>query len=263
MTVTGSTIGEEAATAVETPGRRSCGRSAAAQADRRPRDPSRQPRARTAAWSRSPGTTSARIAGPARVFDCEEAAFEAVQAGRIKAGDVVVIRYEGPKGGPGMREMLGVTARSSAPASASRSRSSPTAASPGATHGLMAGHVAPEAAAGGPIAAVRDGDIDHFDLPARTLQRRCRRDERSAARCARGARCRAALHDRRHGEVRDGSCRRRRRGRSRDQGRPRLQMANCGVRVRASGSERSNCERHYETDWCADSLGMPGARRRH
>jgi dihydroxy-acid dehydratase len=107
--------------------------------------------------------------GPARVYDREEDAFAAVQAGKIKDNDVVVIRYEGPKGGPGMREMLGVTAAlvgaglGDAVALLTDGRFS------GATHGLMAGHVAPEAAHGGPIAALRDGDSILFDIKARRL----------------------------------------------------------------------------------------------
>jgi dihydroxy-acid dehydratase len=107
--------------------------------------------------------------GPARVFDGEEAAFEAVQAGRIQAGDVVVIRYEGPRGGPGMREMLGVTAAligrglGDSVALVTDGRFS------GATHGMMAGHVAPEAERGGPIALVRDGDVVRIDVSARRL----------------------------------------------------------------------------------------------
>ncbi len=107
--------------------------------------------------------------GPARVYDREEDAFAAVQAGKIKDNDVVVIRYEGPKGGPGMREMLGVTAAlvgaglGDAVALITDGRFS------GATHGLMAGHVAPEAAHGGPIAALRDGDSILFDIKARRL----------------------------------------------------------------------------------------------
>jgi dihydroxy-acid dehydratase len=107
--------------------------------------------------------------GPARVFDGEEAAFEAVQAGRVQAGDVVVIRYEGPRGGPGMREMLGVTAAligrglGDSVALVTDGRFS------GATHGMMAGHVAPEAERGGPIALVRDGDVIRFDLASRRL----------------------------------------------------------------------------------------------
>src|SRR5229473_1903759 len=95
--------------------------------------------------------------GPARVFDREEDAFAAVMAGKIGAGDVVVIRYEGPRGGPGMREMLGVTA---APVGRGLGESVALVTDgrfSGATRGLMVGHVAPEAAVGGPLAAVRDG----------------------------------------------------------------------------------------------------------
>ena len=108
--------------------------------------------------------------GPARVFDSEETAFAAVQQSQIRAGDVLVIRYEGPRGGPGMREMLGVTAAlvgaglGDAVALLTDGRFS------GATHGLMAGHVAPEAACGGPIAALRDGDIVVFDIGRRELR---------------------------------------------------------------------------------------------
>jgi dihydroxy-acid dehydratase len=107
--------------------------------------------------------------GPARVFDREEDAFQAVQRQEIKANDVVVIRYGGPKGGPGMREMLAVTAAlvgaglGDAVALLTDGRFS------GATHGLMAGHVAPEAASGGPIAAVRNGDTIVFDIKKRRL----------------------------------------------------------------------------------------------
>jgi dihydroxy-acid dehydratase len=104
------------------------------------------------------------------VFEGEEATFDAVQAGRIHAGDVVVIRQEGPKGGPGMREMLGVTAAIVGAGLGDSVALVTDGRFSGATHGLMAGHVAPEAVAGGPIAAVRDGDIISFDLPARTLQ---------------------------------------------------------------------------------------------
>jgi dihydroxy-acid dehydratase len=107
--------------------------------------------------------------GPAKIFDREEDAFVAVQRGEIIAGDVVVIRYEGPQGGPGMREMLGVTGAivgaglGEAVALLTDGRFS------GATHGLMAGHVAPEAAKGGPIAALQNGDIIVFDVTARRL----------------------------------------------------------------------------------------------
>jgi dihydroxy-acid dehydratase len=107
--------------------------------------------------------------GPARVFDREEDAFAAVQAGKIKDNDVVVIRYEGPKGGPGMREMLGVTAALVGAGLGDSVALLTDGRFSGATHGLMAGHVAPEAAHGGPIAAVRDGDEILFDIKARRL----------------------------------------------------------------------------------------------
>ena len=107
--------------------------------------------------------------GPARVFDSEELAFEAVRTGAIKPGDVVVIRYEGPSGVPGMREMLGFTAANMGAGLGDSVAMVTDGRFSGATRGLMAGHVAPEAARGGPIAAVRDGDVITFDLTARTL----------------------------------------------------------------------------------------------
>ena len=107
--------------------------------------------------------------GPARVFDCEEDAFAAVQKGRIKPGDVIVIRYEGPKGGPGMREMLGVTAALMGAGLGDSVTLLTDGRFSGATRGLMAGHVAPEAAVGGPIAALKDGDLITFDIKAREL----------------------------------------------------------------------------------------------
>ena len=107
--------------------------------------------------------------GTARVFDSEEAAFAAVDQNKIKAGDVVVIRYEGPRGGPGMREMLAVTAALVGQGLGDSVALLTDGRFSGATHGLMAGHVAPEAAVGGPIAAVRDGDTIIFDVPKRTL----------------------------------------------------------------------------------------------
>jgi len=108
--------------------------------------------------------------GPARVFDTEEACFAAVQSAQIKPGDVLVIRYEGPKGGPGMREMLQVTAAVSSNAELSAHVALLTDGRfSGATRGFTAGHVAPEAFVGGPIAAVREGDIIHFDIPNRKL----------------------------------------------------------------------------------------------
>jgi len=108
--------------------------------------------------------------GPACVFDSEEAAFGAVQHGRIRAGDVVVIRYEGPRGGPGMREMLGVTAALVGAGLGDSVALLTDGRFSGATRGLMAGHVAPEAASGGPIAAVHDGDVIVFDVGRRELQ---------------------------------------------------------------------------------------------
>ena len=108
--------------------------------------------------------------GPARVFDSEEAAFAAVQQGRIQAGDVLVIRYEGPRGGPGMREMLGVTAALVGAGLGDSVALLTDGRFSGATRGLMAGHVAPEAASGGPIAAVRDGEVIVFDVGQRELR---------------------------------------------------------------------------------------------
>jgi dihydroxy-acid dehydratase len=108
--------------------------------------------------------------GPARVFDSEDACFAAVQAQQIKPGDVLVIRYEGPKGGPGMREMLQVTAAISSNAELSAHVALLTDGRfSGATRGMTAGHVAPEAFVGGPIAAVREGDMIHFDIENRKL----------------------------------------------------------------------------------------------
>jgi dihydroxy-acid dehydratase len=107
--------------------------------------------------------------GPARVFDCEEDAFAAVQRQEIKPGDVVVIRYEGPQGGPGMREMLGVTSAivgaglSGSVALITDGRFS------GASHGFIVGHIAPEAVRGGPLAALREGDTITIDVPSRRL----------------------------------------------------------------------------------------------
>ena len=109
------------------------------------------------------------FSGPAKVFDNEEAAFAAVEDGSIKAGDVVVIRYEGPKGGPGMREMLQVTAALVGAGLGDSVALLTDGRFSGATHGFMAGHVAPEAANGGPIAAVAEGDTIVFDIAKRTL----------------------------------------------------------------------------------------------
>jgi dihydroxy-acid dehydratase len=115
------------------------------------------------------GNNTQTFRGPARVFDGEEAAFAAVNKCQIKAGDVVVIRYEGPRGGPGMREMLAVTAALVGAGLGDSVALLTDGRFSGATHGLMAGHVAPEAVVGGPIAALRDGDSIVFDIPKRTL----------------------------------------------------------------------------------------------
>ena len=115
------------------------------------------------------GYTRLRHEGPARVFDSEEDAMEAAQNGRIVEGDVVVIRYEGPKGGPGMREMLGVTAALVGQGLGEQVALLTDGRFSGATRGLMAGHVAPEAAHRGPIAALKEGDNIVFDVTNRTL----------------------------------------------------------------------------------------------
>jgi dihydroxy-acid dehydratase len=108
--------------------------------------------------------------GPARVFDSEEDAMAAVTGKKIKTGDVVVIRNEGPKGGPGMREMLGVTAAIVGEGLGESVALLTDGRFSGATRGLMAGHVSPEAALGGPIAAVREGDMIRFDVRKRVLE---------------------------------------------------------------------------------------------
>jgi dihydroxy-acid dehydratase len=108
--------------------------------------------------------------GPARVFESEEDAMTAVTGKKIHAGDVVVIRNEGPKGGPGMREMLGVTAAIVGEGLGGSVALLTDGRFSGATRGLMAGHVSPEAALGGPIAGVRDGDMIRFDVGERVLE---------------------------------------------------------------------------------------------
>ena len=169
ITVTGRTLAEEAARAKETPGQQVVhGKS----------NPIKETGglvilkgnlAPEGCVVKVAGHNTQNFSGPARVFDTEEAAFAAVDKGTIKAGDVVVIRYEGPRGGPGMREMLAVTAAIVGAGLGDDVALLTDGRFSGATHGLMAGHVAPEAANGGPIAAVRDGDKITFDLPKRTL----------------------------------------------------------------------------------------------
>jgi dihydroxy-acid dehydratase len=168
-TVTGRTIGEEASTATETPGQqvlrplahpiKSTGGLVILKGNLAPEG----------CVVKVAGHSMTRFQGAAKVYDREEDAFVAVQAGHIKAGDVVVIRYEGPAGGPGMREMLGVTAAIVGAGLGDSVALLTDGRFSGATHGLMAGHVAPEAVKGGPIAAVKNGDVITFDIVKRRL----------------------------------------------------------------------------------------------
>jgi dihydroxy-acid dehydratase len=122
--------------------------------------------------------------GPARVFDSEEEAFQAISQRRIKSGDVVVIRYEGPKGGPGMREMLGVTAALVGQGLGEEVALITDGRFSGATRGLMVGHVSPEAAVGGPIALLRDGDEVTIDVASRLIEVKVSPEEMAARRQA-------------------------------------------------------------------------------
>ena len=115
--------------------------------------------------------------GPARVFESEEACTEAVRSGAVQAGDVLVVRYEGPAGGPGMREMLSVTASVVGAGLGDSVALVTDGRFSGATRGLMVGHVAPEAARGGPLALVRDGDTIAIDVDAKSLQLEVSDDE--------------------------------------------------------------------------------------
>jgi dihydroxy-acid dehydratase len=108
--------------------------------------------------------------GPARVFDSEEAVVKAIMAGNIKEGDVLVIRYEGPKGGPGMREMLTPTSILSGMGMDKKVALITDGRFSGATRGAAIGHISPEAASCGPIAALTDGDIVMIDIPAHSLE---------------------------------------------------------------------------------------------
>ena len=122
--------------------------------------------------------------GPARVFDQEEPAFQAIQRGEIKDGDIVVIRYEGPKGGPGMREMLVVTSALIGQGLGDTVALVTDGRFSGASHGPMVGHVAPEAMVGGPIAMLREGDIITLDIPNRRLDARITEEEMTDRRAA-------------------------------------------------------------------------------
>jgi dihydroxy-acid dehydratase len=170
MTVTGLTLSAEADSAIETPG----------QEVILPLD---RPLKKTGGLvilkgNIAPEGCVAKISGherlnhrgPARVFECEEDAMKAVTSKQIKAGDVLVIRYEGPKGGPGMREMLSVTGAIVGEGLGGSVALLTDGRFSGATHGLMMGHVSPEAALGGPIAAVHEGDIINIDVTKRLLE---------------------------------------------------------------------------------------------
>jgi dihydroxy-acid dehydratase len=169
QTVTGRTLGEEAAAAVETPGQQ-----VVRSVDRPIKQTGglvivRGNLAPEGAVVKVSGTERLRHRGPARVFESEEAAFDAVQQQTVRPNDVVVIRNEGPSGGPGMREMLAVTAAIVGAGLGESVALLTDGRFSGATRGLMAGHGSPEAARGGPIAALRDGDTIVFDLAARRL----------------------------------------------------------------------------------------------
>jgi len=169
LTVSGRGIVAEAADAKETPG----------QEVLRPLDRPMSPTGGFAILrgSLAPEGSVVKLAGhgrrkhtgPARVFDSEEACFAAVQRREIKAGDVIIIRYEGPKGGPGMREMLAVTGALVGQKLDDSVVLLTDGRFSGATHGFMAGHVAPEAQVGGPIAFVKDGDPVTLDVDARRI----------------------------------------------------------------------------------------------
>jgi dihydroxy-acid dehydratase len=168
-TVSGRTIGAEAALAVETAGQevvrpinrpiKSTGGLVIVRGNLAPEG----------AVIKVSGAGRTTHRGPARVFDSEEAAFEAVDRQQIRHGDVVVIRYEGPSGGPGMREMLGVTSALMGAGLGDSVALVTDGRFSGATRGLMAGHAAPEAFRGGPLAALRDGDVIVIDTETRRL----------------------------------------------------------------------------------------------
>ncbi len=169
ITVSGRTIGEEAAAAVETPNQevvrpvsdpvKAAGGLAILRGNLAPEG----------AVVKLAGTERTGQTGPARVFESEEECFKAVKAQEIQPGDVIVIRNEGPAGGPGMREMLQVTAAIVGEGLGEEVALLTDGRFSGATRGLMIGHVAPEAAKGGPIAALRDGDQVTIDVAARTM----------------------------------------------------------------------------------------------
>ena len=195
MTITGRTIGQEAAEAKETPGQQVI-------------KPLNAPIKKSGGLVILKGTLAPEgcvikvtgiekkiHTGPARVYNREEDAMDAVMAGKIKAGDVVVIRYEGPKGGPGMREMLGVTGAIAGAGLGETVALLTDGRFSGATRGFSVGHVAPEAVDGGPIAAVENGDSITIDiskaridlnLPAKVIAARLKKVKKPKAKYTRG-----------------------------------------------------------------------------
>jgi dihydroxy-acid dehydratase len=184
LTVTGKTLAEEASTAQETPGQqvihsldkplKETGGLVIIKGNLAPKG----------AVVKLFGYERHQHRGPARVFNCEEDAMKAVQGRQINAGDVVVIRYEGPIGGPGMREMLGVTAAIVGQGLGESVMLITDGRFSGATRGLMVGHITPEAAVGGPIGLIREGDILALDVDARTLNVEISADEMKARQVA-------------------------------------------------------------------------------
>ncbi|AIA08054.1 dihydroxy-acid dehydratase [Streptomyces noursei] len=169
LTVTGRTVAEEVREARETPGQQVVVPTARAFSPTGGLLVLKGNLAPSGSVVKASAAVTPRLTGPAVVFDREEDAMAAVQAGRIRRGDIVVIRYEGPRGGPGMREMLGVTAALVGRGLGPHVGLVTDGRFSGASRGLMAGHVAPEAAVGGPLAALRDGDQVTIDLRRREL----------------------------------------------------------------------------------------------
>jgi dihydroxy-acid dehydratase len=177
LTVTGDTIGEEASRALETDG----------QEVVRPISDAIKPTGGLVILrgNLAPDGCVIKVAasertvhrGPVRVFEREEDTFAAIKGGQINPGDVVAIRYEGPAGGPGMREMLGITAAIVGAGLGESVALLTDGRFSGATRGFMVGHVAPEAARGGPIAALRDGDIVVIDVENRRIDVELSKDE--------------------------------------------------------------------------------------
>src|SRR5271170_2709167 len=170
LTISGKTIGEEAQEAVETPGQVVIKTFEAPLKEHGGLVILKGNLAPEGSVMKIAAADRVEHRGPARVFESEDACFAAVQAQKINPGDVLVIRYEGPKGGPGMREMLQVTAAVSSNAALSAHVALMTDGRfSGATRGFTVGHVAPEAQVGGPIALIHEGDIIHFDIPNRKI----------------------------------------------------------------------------------------------